>query len=120
MLQEAYNQLAVKREQSAPNTSMTEKGAERPEERNKIETAISLRYYMRNGSPTGAHLLSFSRNALKAMAEEFEEIHTRSHDHLLGFDTFLDRLRRKGRVRLSTVAREPIAYQRKHPLQKRK
>ena len=72
---------------------------------------------MRYGNPTGAHLVGFSRNALKAMQDHFSFIHEKDHSHLLGFDTFLDRCRSLGLVRLN---RSSIAYQRTHPLTKRR
>ena len=69
------------------------------------------------GKPTGSHLVGFSRNALKAMRKHFEGIHAYDHSHLLGFDTFLDRSRSSGLVRLN---QRSIAYQRTHPLVKRR
>ena len=79
----------------------------------------TARYYIRGASrhPTGAHLVGFSRASLKAMRSHLDTIHEFDHSHLLGFDTFLDRCRSLGLVRLS---QRPIAYQRGHSLTKRR
>ena len=91
------------------------------QQRPEIVSAIifSTRYYIRSatGCPTGSHLVGFSRNALKAMTKHFAMIHERDHSHLLGLDTFLDRCRSHGLVRLH---KKSIAYQRVHPLVKRR
>ena len=91
------------------------------QQRPEIISALiySPRYYIRSatGGPTGSHLLGFSRNALKAMTKHLALIHERDHSHLLGLDTFLDRCRSHGLVRLHKMS---IAYQRVHPLVKRR
>ena len=80
---------------------------------------LTARYYIRgrNCSPAGSHLLGFSRNSLKAMRHHFNAIHEYDHSHLMGLDTFLCACRSVGLVRLHARS---IAYQRKHPLPKRR
>ena len=51
------------------------------------------------------------------MSCHFEGIHAYDRSHLLGFDTFLNRCRSTGLVRLNERS---IAYQRTHPLVKRR
>ena len=78
---------------------------------------FTARYYLRKGAPVGSRLLGLSRNAVKAMREHFRLARKRDYSHLIGFDTFLDRLRGLGLVRL---ADKPLAYQRTHSLVKRR
>ena len=51
------------------------------------------------------------------MSNHFKCIHEGNQSHLLGFDTFLERCLGQGLVRLSPRS---IAYQRSHPLKKRR
>ena len=75
------------------------------------------RYYVRGGRPTGSHMVGFSRAALRAFAAKLAAMHRRDRSHLIGFDTWLQRLEADAMIRRPPA---PLAYQRKHALVKRR